>query len=78
MLVQRDVFVDVGDLADPVAEPVLPAPAYPEARPGCAEPPCYATGQLEDDRSAARAALREANDRLARIRALMRRAAETD
>lgn len=75
VLVQRDVFVDVGDLADPVAEPVLPAPAYSEARPGCAEPPCYSNAQLEDDRAAARAALADANARLAQIRGLMRRAA---
>lgn len=73
--VPRDVFVDVGDLADPVAVPELPAPAHTDSTRGCAEPPCYSNAQLEDDRAAARAALADANARLAQIRGLMRRAA---
>lgn len=75
VLVQRDVFLDVGDLADPVAVPDLPVPAHTDSTRGCAEPPCYSNAQLEDDRSAVRAALEVANARLAHIRGLMRRAA---
>lgn len=40
------VWIDLGDLAAPQPDPMLPEPAVPAGTPGCEGSPCYSGEQL--------------------------------